>query len=63
MAAFVEFYLTEGRELIDTPEIGYVQLPDALYAADRRRVAARESGSPIAGAPPDATLAEIYGAP
>ena len=63
VAAFVDFYLTEGRELIDSPEIGYVQLPDALYAASQRRVAARESGSPIAGAPPNATLAEIYSAP
>ena len=32
VSAFVEYYLTDGVWLVDTPEVGYVQLPEAIYA-------------------------------
>ena len=57
---FVEFYLTDGRSLIDSPEVGYVQLPDALYETVLRRVHQQRSGSPIAMATEGKTLIEIY---
>ena len=62
VAAFVEFFLTDGAWLVDTPEVGYVQLPEAIYAAILSRVQNAVTGSAIAGAPEGATLAEIYGA-
>ena len=33
VAAFVEYFLTDGVWLVDTPEVGYVQLPEAIYVA------------------------------
>ena len=33
VAAFLEYYLTDGVFLVDSPEVGYVQLPGAIYAA------------------------------
>ena len=62
VAAFVDFYLNEGRELADSPEVGYVQLPGDLYEAALSRVAARTAGSAVAAAPEGATLAETFGA-
>lgn len=62
VAAFVDFYLTEGRDLVDSPEVGYVQLPGELYEAVLSRVAARTAGSAVAAAPEGATLAETFGA-
>ena len=57
---FIEFYLTIGRALVDSPEIGYVRLPDDLYDVIRRRVAAGLTGSPIAEASHEDDLLELY---
>ncbi|MDE2747143.1 MAG: PstS family phosphate ABC transporter substrate-binding protein [Chloroflexota bacterium] len=62
VTAFVEYYLTDGVWLVDTPEVGYVQLPEAIYAAVLDRVQNAVTGSAIAAAREGATLAEIYGA-
>ena len=62
VAAFVEYILTDGVWLVDTPEVGYVQLPEAIYSAVLARVERRETGSAMASAAEGATLAEIYGA-
>ena len=44
VAAFVDYYLSDGRPIIDSPEVGYVQLPDNFYAAIRSRVTNRVTG-------------------
>ena len=62
VAAFVEYYLTEGVPLVDSPEVGYVQLPAALYTAVLGRVQNRTTGSAIADASDGQTLVAIYGA-
>ncbi len=62
VAAFVEYFLTDGTWLVDTPEVGYVQLPEEIYAAALRRVQDGETGSAIANGNEGATLAQIYGA-
>ncbi|MCY3733012.1 MAG: phosphate ABC transporter substrate-binding protein PstS family protein, partial [Chloroflexi bacterium] len=62
VAAFVEYYLTDGTWLVDTPEVGYVQLPQEIYAAILSRVQNTVAGSAIADALEGATLAQIYGA-
>ena len=62
VAAFVEYYLTDGVWLVDTPEVGYVQLPKAIYAAALARVETGMTGSAIADAGEGATLAETFGA-
>jgi phosphate transport system substrate-binding protein len=62
VAAFVEFYLTEGRPLIDAPEVGYVQLPDALYERNLERIREGDYGSPFNAAPAGPALLERYGA-
>ena len=62
VAAFVEYYLTDGVWLVDTPEVGYVQLPKAIYAAALARVETGVTGSAIADAGEGATLAETFGA-
>ena len=62
VAAFVEYFLTDGAWLVDTPEVGYVQLPQAIYAAVLSRVQNQVTGSAMAAAHEDATLAEIFGA-
>ncbi len=62
VAAFVEYYLTDGVWLVDTPEVGYVQLPQAIYAAALARVDSGLTGSAIADAGEGATLAETFGA-
>ncbi len=61
VAAFVNYYLSEGRPIISSPEVGYIQLPDSFYAAIRSRVANRVTGSVFPGAPEDATLEDLYG--
>ena len=61
VAAFVDFYLGEGRQLVDDPEIGYVQLPDALYAVAVERVRTRVTGSVLTDAPAGIPLAELFG--
>ena len=61
VAAFVDFYLNEGRDLVDSPEVGYVQLPGELYEAVLSRVASRVAGSAVAAAGEGATLAETFG--
>ena len=61
VAAFVDFYLNEGRGLVDSPEVGYVQLPGELYEAVLSRVASRVAGSAVAAAGEGATLAETFG--
>ena len=62
VAAFVEYFLTDGTWLVDTPEVGYVQLPEAIYAAALSRVQNGVTGSAIATAEEVDTLAQIYGA-
>ena len=62
VAAFVEYYLTDGVFLVDSPEVGYVQLPQELYTAALRRTQNRTTGSAIAAAPKGQSLASIYGA-
>ena len=62
MAAFVDFYLNDGRGLVDSPEVGYVQLPASIYEAGLARVANRTTGSAVAAADEGATLAEVFGA-
>jgi len=62
ITAFVEFYLTEGRPLIDAPEVGYVQLPDALYERNLERLRERDYGSPFQAAPEGTPLLDRYGA-
>ena len=61
VAAFVDYYLSDGRPIIDSPEVGYIQLPDNFYAAIRSRVANRVTGSVFPGAPEEATLESLYG--
>ena len=60
--AFVEYYLTDGVWLVDTPEVGYVQLPQEIYTAALSRVESGATGSAIADAGEGATLAETFGA-
>ncbi len=60
VATFLEFYLTEGRALVDSPEIGYVQLPADIYELMRRRIAERVTGSPFLNAPQSADLRDLY---
>ena len=62
VAAFVEYYVTDGVFLVDSPEVGYVQLPEELYAAALSRTQNRITGSAIALAQEGQTLASIYGA-
>ena len=58
--AFVRFNLTVGRSLIDSPEVGYVQLPDAVYELLLDRLNRRINGSPLASAGPGLSLYEMY---
>ena len=62
VAAFVEYYLTDGVWLVDTPEVGYVQLPLAIYTAALERVHSRITGSAVGSAPEGASLAETFDA-
>lgn len=62
VSAFVEYFLTDGVFLVDSPEVGYVQLPSALYAAVLDRVERRVTGSAIGSASEGESLASIYGA-
>lgn len=62
VAAFVEYYLTDGTFLVDSPEVGYVQLPQELYASALGRVENRTVGSAMAAAAEGQTFAAIYGA-
>ena len=61
VAAFVEYFLTDGAWLVDTPEVGYVQLPEEIYAAVLERVRSGVTGSAMAEAGEGASLAEIFG--
>ncbi|HET8761487.1 MAG TPA: PstS family phosphate ABC transporter substrate-binding protein [Nitrospiria bacterium] len=47
IAAFVKFYLTAGRELVN--EVGYIPLPDKAYELAMKRVEARAVGSVFGG--------------
>ena len=62
VAAFVEYFITGGVFLVDSPEVGYVQLPQELYAAALQRVQQRIGGSAMAAATEGQSLASIYGA-
>ena len=62
VAAFVEYFLTDGVWLVDTPEVGYVQLPADIYAAALDRVRTGVTGSAMAAAEEGATLAETFAA-
>lgn len=44
---FVDFYLTDGQEII--PEVGYIPLPEDLYTALQERVDSRTTGSVFEG--------------
>ncbi len=61
VAALVDYYLSDGRPIIDSPEVGYIQLPDNFYAAIRHRIANRVTGSVFPGAPEGATIESLYG--
>lgn len=44
--AFVDFYLSKSfTPLIDTPEVGYIELPDEMYAAAAQRFTGRVTGT------------------
>ena len=46
VAAFVDFYLSESfTPIIDTPEVGYVELSPETYAAVRERFSSRTMGT------------------
>ena len=62
VAAFVEYYVTDGVFLVDSPEVGYVQLPAEIYAAALGRVQNRIGGSAIGNASEGESLGSIYGA-
>ena len=62
VAAFVEYFITDGVFLVDSPEVGYVQLPQELYTAALARVQQRIGGSAMAAAAEGQSLASIYGA-
>ena len=62
VAAFVEFFLTDGVWLVDTPEVGYVQLPQEIYGAALNRVQNTVTGSAMAAAAEGASLAETFDA-
>jgi len=62
VASFVAYYLTDGAWLVDTPEVGYVQLPESIYAAVLERVRSGVTGSAMTAAEEGASLAEIFGA-
>ena len=61
VVAFVTHYLSDGVWLVDTPEVGYVQLPQEIYVAVLNRVERRTTGSAMAAATEGATLADIFG--
>ncbi len=59
--AFVEFYLDNAAEL--SQDVGYVALPEAVYALARQRFASRTTGSAFAGRDVEGmTLEEILSA-
>jgi phosphate transport system substrate-binding protein len=60
VAAFIEYFLTDGTWLVETPEVGYVQLPVDIYAAALDRVERLITGSAMAAATEGASLGEIY---
>ncbi len=62
VAAFVDYFLTDGVWLVDTPEVGYVQLPGEIYAAALSRVQNTVTGSAMAAAAEGASLAETFDA-
>ncbi len=62
VSAFVEYFLTDGTWLVDTPEVGYVQLPEEIYAAALDRVRNGVTGSAMSAAEEGDSVAEIYGA-
>ncbi|MDE2892277.1 MAG: PstS family phosphate ABC transporter substrate-binding protein [Chloroflexota bacterium] len=61
VAAFVQYFLTDGTWLVDTPEVGYVQLPEAIYAAVLSRVQNTVTGSAMATAEEGQGLGDIFG--
>ena len=63
VVAFIEFFNTEAVELIDTPEVGYVRLPDAVYARNLARLAEGDIGAKLGADRAGRTLAEAYGLP
>ena len=59
--AFVDWALTTGRLLVDDPTVGYVRLPETLYAASLARVASGEpTGALMATATAGATLSDLF---
>ena len=51
VAAFVEFFLTDGTWLIDTPEVGYVRLPEEDYHEEIKKIkGGDQNGSTVADA-------------
>lgn len=58
---FIAFLLTLGRTLVDDPEIGYVQLPEELYALGLERARGAVTGSLLQEVEPGADLVALYG--
>jgi phosphate transport system substrate-binding protein len=57
---FVQFYLTNAKELVS--DVGYIPLPDAIYAAAAQRLASRTTGTVYTqGEGGGKSLAELYG--
>jgi phosphate transport system substrate-binding protein len=60
--AFARWAMTTGRALVDDPTVGYVQLPDTIYAGNLDRIDSRgPTGSSLLQAEDGATLTEIFG--
>lgn len=57
VAAFIDYYLQHAAAMADA--VGCVPLTEPLYAAARRRLAARTPGSVFADAPPGAGLEQL----
>ena len=56
---FIDFYLHQGRELIQ--EVGYVPLPDTAYQVARRRFAEGRTGSVFHGSQVGVSVEDLLG--
>ncbi|OQX29745.1 MAG: protein sphX [Spirochaeta sp. LUC14_002_19_P3] len=54
---FIEFYLAEGRELVQ--EVGYIPLPDKAYALVEQRFTSMRTGSVFSGSKVGVTIEEL----
>jgi phosphate transport system substrate-binding protein len=60
VAAFIEYFLTDGTWLVDTPEVGYVAMPNDIYQLVLQRVQGRVTGSAMAKADEGEPLKETF---